>query len=376
MKKYEKIKKTGKIRGLKAFTLVEMMITMAILAIIFIPLVKIMLSATKTWWFARAKMTIEQDGREALSFMNKEFQGAYKFSMGNLLYNAGFEGYYSDIDDRSQPTLWPSVDYGDVIYNRSASTAIVASGYASVTLAVANAQYDYLGPSGEGFEIIDDGDPDGDGDPKVMFAFKAKASTEAVLSTDITGSIELSGSVIFSTGITIGISSTTWTEFVKVHTLAPGANYKVVFKTTNGGVIIDEVSVRPILSRLYNFDLTANVTGYMYVSQTAGGAPGEPESMFKIDERLTKSGHIIKRLNCYSVEYEVSGPISGIRTRFYNALAENIRKLEFKLDSPNLEVDGTDAPITITLQMGAKVRGRKYGDPTKFTLRKTIYPRK
>jgi len=375
MKKYEKIKKAERLKSVKAFTMIEMMITMAILAIIFIPLVKIMTSSTRTWWFARAKMTIEQDGRDALSFMNKEFQGAYRFSMGNLLYNAGFEGYYPDIDDKSQPTLWPPADYGDVTYNRSASTAIVASGYASVTLEVPNAQYAYLGPSGEGFEIIDDGDPDGDGDPEVMFAFKAKASTGAVVATDITGTVELYGSVKLSTGTETGvpISSTTWREFVSVGTLAPSANYKVVFKTTNGGVIIDDVSVRLILSRLYDFDLTSNVTGYIYVSQTAGGAPGEPESMFKIDERLTKSGHIIKRLNCYSVEYEASSSISGIKTRFYNALAENIRQLEFVIESPS---EGTDSPITIKLQMGAKVRGRKYGDPTKFTIRKTIYPRK
>ena len=367
MKKYEKI--AERLKSAKAFTMIEMMITMAILAIIFIPLVKIMTSSVRTWRFARAKMTIEQDGRDALSFMSKEFQGAYRFSMGNLLYNAGFEGYYPDIDDRSQPTLWPPADYGDVTYNRSASTAIVASGYASVTLEVPNAQYAYLGPSGEGFEIIDDGT----GGTEVMFAFKAKASTGATVATDITGTVELYGSVKLTVASGVGISSTTWQEFVSTVTLAPSANYNVVFKTTNGGVIIDDVSVRPISSLLYDFALTANVTGYIYVSQTAGGAPGEPESMFKIDERLTKSGHIVKRLNCYSVEYEASSSISGIKTRFYNALAENIRHLEFVIERPS---EGTDSPITIILQMGAKVRGRKYGDPTKFTIRKTIYPRK
>ncbi|MBA3064999.1 hypothetical protein FP828_00730 [bacterium] len=314
-------------------------------------------------------MTIEQDGRDALSFMNKEFQGAYRFSMGNLLYNAGFEGYYTDIDDRSQPSLWPPIEPGDKFYNRSASTAVVASGYASVTLAVSDARYEYEGPAGEGFEIIDDGT----GKTEVMFAFKAKASTGALIATDITGSVELYGAEKLKVESGVGISSTTWQEFFSTGTLAPAANYKVVFRTANGGVIIDDVSVRPIISRLYDFEKTANTTGYIYVSQTAGGAPGEPESMFKIDERLTKSGDIIKRLNCYSVIYEASGPMSGIKTRFYNALAENIRSLEFKIESP---AEGTNSPITIILQLGAKVRGDKYGDPTKFTLRKTIYPRK
>jgi len=369
MKKYEKITKAEKIRGSNGFTLVEMMITMAILSIVFIPLVKIMMSSTKTWWFARAKMTIEQDGRDALSFINKEFQGAYRFSMGNLLYNAGFEGYYPDIDDRSQPTLWPPADYGDVTYNRTASTAIVASGYASVTLEVANAQYEYSGPEGDGFKIL----ASSGGPTEVMFAFKAKASPAAALATDITGTVELSGSVKLTAASGVGISSTTWQEFVTVGNLAPSAGYKVVFKTTNGSVIIDDVSVRPISSLVYDFALTPNVTGYMYVSQTAGGAPGEAESIFKMDERKTKRGHIIKRLNCYSVLYEASSPDSGVTTRFYNALAENIRHLEFVIELPS---EGTDSPITIILQMGAKVRGREYGDPTKFTIRKTIYPRK
>ncbi len=363
------MKKSEKHRG--AFTLVEMMITMAILAVIFIPLVKIMMSATKTWWFARAKMTIEQDGRDALSFINKDFQGAYRFSMGNLLYNAGFEGYYLDIDDRPQPSIWPKADYGDVFYNRSASTAIVASGYASVTLMAANMPYTYTGPGGGGFEIRG-----GAGGTQVMFAFKAKASTNAVVATDVTGSVELYGAVQFSTGSGVGISSTTWTEFVKVSTLTPSVEYNVVFKTTNGGVIIDEVSVRPVSSLLYDFQLAANVTNYMYVTQTSGGAPGELESMFKIGDRATKSGDIIKRLNCYSVDYVSDGSEWGINARFYNALAENLRHLEFRLDSADLESDGTNAPITIILQMGAKVRGDKYGDPTTFTIRKTVYPRK
>ncbi|MBA3052857.1 MAG: prepilin-type N-terminal cleavage/methylation domain-containing protein [Candidatus Omnitrophica bacterium] len=365
------MKKSEKRRG--AFTLVEMMITMAILAVIFIPLVKIMMSATKTWWFARAKMTIEQDGRDALSFINKEFQGAYRFSMGNLIYNAGFEGYYNDILDRDQPMLWPAADYGDVMYNRSASSAVVASGYASVTLNAAGSQYAYIGPGGEGFEII--GDAAG---TEVMFAFKAKASTNAVVATDVTGSVELFGvplSPAFDVASGVGISSTTWTEFVSTYTLAPSANYNVVFKTTNGGVIIDEVSVRPIKSVLLDLvaPLTVNVTSYIYVSQTSGGAPGEPESMFRIDNRNTKSGDVIKRLNCYSVEYVAGSPDAGITTRFYNALAENLRQLEFRIELPS---EGTNSPITIRLQMGAKVRGDKYGDPTTFTIRKTVYPRK
>jgi len=369
MKKYKKTKTAGKIRGSKGFTLVEMMITMAILSIVFIPLVKIMMSSTKTWWFARAKMTIEQDGRDALSFINKEFQGAYRFSMGNLLYNAGFEGYYPDTEDRDQPTLWDPTTYGDTMYNRTASTAIVASGYASVTLEAAPSQYGYCGPAGEGFEIR----ASSGGPTRVMFAFKAKASTGAIIPTDITGTVELSGSVILSTGISIDLSSTTWQEFVAVGDLEPSEEYKVVFNTLNGSVIIDDVSVRPISSLVYDFALTPNVTGYMYVSQTAGGAPGEAESIFKMDERNTKSGHVIKRLNCYSVVYEASSPDSGVTTRFYNALAENIRHLEFKIELPS---EGTDSPITIILQMGAKVRGREYGDPTTFTIRKTIYPRK
>lgn len=361
------MKKSEKHRG--AFTLVEMMITMAILAIIFIPLVQIMMSATKTWWFARAKMTIEQDGRDALSFINKEFQGAYRFSMGNLIYNAGFEGYYSDILDRNQPMLWPAADYGDVMYNRSASSAVVASGYASVTL-IASVPYAYNGPGGDGFEII--GDAAG---TEVMFTFKAKASTNAVVATDVRGSVELFGAEQFFVESGVGISSTTWTEFVKIGTLAPSANYNVVFKTTNGGVIIDEVSVRPIKSVLLDIvaPLTVNVTSYIYVSQTSGGAPGEPESMFRIDNRSTKSGDVIKRLNCYSVEYVAGSPDAGIKTRFYNALAENLRQLKFEIELPS---EGTNSPITIVMQMGAKVRGDKYGDPTTFTIRKTVYPRR
>ena len=84
-----------------------MMITVAILGVIFIPLVRIMTASLKNWWMTRAKLTIQSDGRQAMSYMSKEFQGAYRYSMGNLLYNAGFEGCYMDDLQRNQPYLWP-----------------------------------------------------------------------------------------------------------------------------------------------------------------------------------------------------------------------------------------------------------------------------
>ena len=357
------------------FSLVEMMIAVAILAVIFVPLVKIMTASLKTWWFTRAKMTIQSDGREAMSYMSKEFQGAYRYSMGNLLYNAGFEGCFMDSDLKYQPYLWPAANYTDIVYNQTASTVVVASGYASVTLKNGGARYRYTGPEGNGFKIEKDG-------TEVVFSFRAKVSSGATAATDITGEVNVQyGANIFSTGTAgVSLSSTTWQRFVVVGAIPDAAqNYEVAFKTTNGNAVVDEVSVIPTHSVLLDPDsANINVSYYMYVSQTAGGAPGEPESLFKIDERMLKGGGIMKRLNCYSVEYSATGAASGVKTRFYNALAENLRKIEFILDAPptDLAVKGPDTPVTIVMQMGTKVKGKSADDPTKFTLRTTIYPRK
>ncbi|MDO8734093.1 MAG: prepilin-type N-terminal cleavage/methylation domain-containing protein, partial [Elusimicrobiota bacterium] len=83
-----KIKMKNKKRGV---TLVELMVVVALMAIIFIPLVQIFKSFTNAWWAGKARMTVQAEARDAMYWFTKDMKGAYRHTIGNLVRNGGFD---------------------------------------------------------------------------------------------------------------------------------------------------------------------------------------------------------------------------------------------------------------------------------------------
>ncbi len=357
----------------KSFTLVEMLITVVILGIIFIPLVKIMVSSLRTWWMSKSKMTIQEDGRESLAYLVNEFKGSFRYSLGSLISNGGFEGAtYDQTTGIETPSWWQVPDGEDIAYILSASTNYVCSGVYSIRLHAPGVTYAYNGSGNNGFSVDYD-------ISKLILCFKAKAYP-GTGPTDITGEIKQDGvaTSVISTGTAgaVTLSSSTWERFTVIGSISAGDNYRVVFNTANGDVLIDNVSVVPKESILLTMDPseTPNVSGYKYESQVTGGMTAVKETEIRIEQRASSSGNTIKRLCLYRIDS--SGGTNPVYVvRFYNALAENVKELKFILDAPDAEVatKGYDVPVTIDFKLGINVKFK--GGPTYFTLRTTIFPR-
>ncbi|MCD6413655.1 MAG: prepilin-type N-terminal cleavage/methylation domain-containing protein [Elusimicrobia bacterium] len=353
----------------KSFTLVEMLITVVILGIVFIPLVKIMVSSLRTWWMSKSKMTIQEDGRETLAYIVNEFKGSFKYSLGSLISNGGFESAtYDQVTGVETPSWWQMPSGDDTVYILSASTDYVSSGVYSIRLH-APGTYAYNGSGNDGFSTTAD-------IKNLVFSFKAKAYPGAG-PTDITGEIRQDGvaTALLSTGTAgaVTLSSSTWRRFTAVEPTFPsGENYRVRFNSTNGDVLIDEVSVVPETSILVSPTESANVSGYKYETQVTGGMTSVKETEIRIEQRTSSSGNTINRLCLYRIDS--SGGTNPVYVaRFYNALAENVKELKFILDSPEVATKGPDVPVTIELKLGIEVKFT--GHPTYFTLRTTIFPR-
>lgn len=80
--------KNKKINGV---TLVELMVVVALMAIIFIPLVRIFKSFTNAWWAGKARMTIQAEARDAMYWFTKDMKSTYRHTIGNLVRNGGFD---------------------------------------------------------------------------------------------------------------------------------------------------------------------------------------------------------------------------------------------------------------------------------------------
>ncbi len=94
------IKLKNKKRGV---TLVELMVVVALMAIIFIPLVQIFKSFTNAWWAGKARMTVQAEARDAMYWFTKDMKSAYRHSIGNMVRNGGFD---SPDNISSVPTGW------------------------------------------------------------------------------------------------------------------------------------------------------------------------------------------------------------------------------------------------------------------------------
>jgi len=350
-------------KHLTGFTLVELLISMVILTIVFLPLIKIMTSSFRSWWFSKRKMTIQEDGREVMSFLRKEAEAAFRYSLGSYVYNGGFE---ERDEAENKPSGWV---LANADFNMTASTSPVYSGFSSVSLHPGGSVYTKLLDAFM-FDVPRDID-------NVVFSFKAKSSSSTP--SDITGEVMQSGSPVITVSAA-SVSTSTWQTIVTTATLPQGDDYYVVIRSNNGDICVDEVSLVPQTSILVHPTESATMLldgkpAYTYTSQlfhsadvSAGSSVGYNQSAIRVETRTSKSGRTIYRLLLYTIQS--SG--DALKTKFYNALGENINMLEFILDSTELSTKGPDVPVTIILRMEAPVTG---GENIYYTLRTTVYPR-
>ena len=350
-------------KHLTGFTLVELLITMVILAIVFLPLAKIMTSSFRSWWFSKRKMTIQEDGREIMSFLRKEVESAFRFSLGSYVYNGGFEERY---ETENIPAGWV---LANADFEMTASSSLVYSGFSSVLLHPGGSVYTKLLDAFK-FDVPTNLN-------NVVFSFKAKTSTTTP--SDITGEVMQAGSPVITVSAS-SVSTSTWQTIVTTATLPQGDDYYVVIRTNNGNICVDEVSLIPQTSILVHPTKSPTMLldgkpAYTYTSQlfhsadvSAGSSVGYNQSAIRVESRISKSGATIKRLLLYTIQS--SG--DTLKTKFYNALGENINMLEFILDSTELATKGPDVPVTIILKMETPVTG---GENIFYTLRTTVYPR-
>ncbi|HAX62198.1 MAG TPA: hypothetical protein DCX95_06585, partial [Elusimicrobia bacterium] len=85
-------------------TLVELMVVVALMAIIFIPLVQIFKSFTNAWWAGKARMTVQAEARDAMYWFTKDMKSAYRHGVGNMIRNGGFDT--PDSSPAQAPTGW------------------------------------------------------------------------------------------------------------------------------------------------------------------------------------------------------------------------------------------------------------------------------
>jgi len=87
----------------RGVTLVELMVVVALMAIIFIPLVQIFKSFINAWWAGKARMTVQSEARDAMYWFTKDMKSAYRHGIGNLVRNGGFD---SPDSSPQAPTGW------------------------------------------------------------------------------------------------------------------------------------------------------------------------------------------------------------------------------------------------------------------------------
>ncbi|MBI5573252.1 MAG: prepilin-type N-terminal cleavage/methylation domain-containing protein [Elusimicrobia bacterium] len=93
----------------RGVTLVELMVVVALMAIIFIPLVQIFKSFTNAWWAGKARMTVQAEARDSMYWFTKDMKSAYRHGVGNLVRNGGFD---SPDNISSVPTSWEKTAAG------------------------------------------------------------------------------------------------------------------------------------------------------------------------------------------------------------------------------------------------------------------------
>ncbi|MEA3506646.1 MAG: prepilin-type N-terminal cleavage/methylation domain-containing protein [Elusimicrobiota bacterium] len=354
----------------KGFTLIELMIVVAILGIVVLGLTKVFKTFLDSWWLSRTKLTTQEDAREAAYWIVKEFKGGRRTTLGSIVLNSGFEegsgdnvAYFWDIDYVS------ALDPVERRHSSSevASTATVRTGEYSLEIT----DFKSTGLSKD-FESK---------------PFDITNSTDYLLS----GWFRIEGATVNAFGIKdsgggidLSVPNTTppsegeWVNFSTTGIINRGTDYYLFVNyesvTETDTIYIDDVSLTPVRWVMID-DTGINVQRSTYYYTTQTGAGGETEGILHAmvaEEIATSDGDknrlVRKRFTQdWSVDdYNAIYNAGNWRTIGFNALADNISYLSFTQGGAS-----KDTPVNISIKVTGTPTG---GTEQEFDVRTQVYP--
>jgi|GEM_PF-6567352 len=352
------------------------MVVVALMAIIFIPLVQIFKSFTNAWWAGKARMTVQAEARDAMYWFTKDMKSAYRHTIGNLVRNGGFD---SPDNISSVPTNWEETAGG------------LPAGIVKIS-----------SPSTRGFCI---GVNQGAGiDYSSTFIFRLKKDVRYILSGKIAntqnganwsdGRISVEneiGTIFASTDTVLSVHTTSW-EILTANgngdgTFTVSSDVDCVIRLTNPGfagtvAYFENISVAPKMAVLVGTALTgewqvATVEGYPFVSemQTETGYT-KYLARYKIEVTTDSANVIINRIwrqRAKSADMASFTNDSNWESIDYNHIAEYCDELKIGYDVPTalLAQNGTDTGISMELVF-RRAAGGSVMQP--YSMKTYIYP--
>jgi len=346
----------------KGWTLVELIIVVAILGIIFIPLVRIMHSVLVSWWSGKAKLTIQEDAREILFYITQDLKASKRSTLGSIISNGSFEKYKGDPNNPTiwSPYYWLVSDISDIEYEFTSSTNVVHTGMFSVKIRE-TASITYSSEISVPYST------------SYIFSYWVRASSgNPTVTAEITGAgISLSTSIA---------APSSWGQYVSIVTLPQSdeLGLRITVQDTTGGleeVYIDDVSLTPKDAILLHPNSSLiNVDSYRYESQTTGAKTELDNFELKIETRKDNKGRTINRLMRYYLDFagDVTNPVPT--TLDYNDIGENIYRMEFKYPQPDSVIlsKGKDLPVQIILELRIPMPSGE--DYRNYKVTTSIYP--
>ena len=351
----------------KGFTLVELMIVVAILGIIILPLTRIFRLFVDIWWQSRAKLTTQQEAREAAYWIVKEFKGSRRTTLGSILINGGFE---RGIDG------WNIANSSGAARESSSSvvaTSTVRTGDHSLSVSGINTNSRIFSER-----------------------FTVTFSTDYILSgwfringaTITTFGVENAwGTIDLSTGTPVGgITSTAgsgdariWENRFAVGNLIVGTDYRIRIDynaDSDDTIYIDDVSLTPQRWSMVSGGNIVNSTFY-YTSQVGvGGELEAPLHSMVVVSRPRRGGDNVNQLARKRIGNE--GSYADVydggnwRTLGFNRLAENIHSLTFSYDEDAVVVSGKEIPLNIDIEFRSDIP--RQDEPRRFPVNTQVYP--
>ncbi|RLD16780.1 MAG: hypothetical protein DRI36_05180 [Caldiserica bacterium] len=352
----------------KGWTLVELIIVVAIIGIIFVPLVKIMHSVLVGWWSGRAKLTIQEDARDILYFITNDLKASKRTTVGSVIYNGSLEKFSGDPEDQSTwaPYFWYASDIDDIEYEFTESTNVVHSGMYSLRIR-------------EDTSILYTQDIVIPYESKYIFSYWVRATSGT---PSVVAELTATGfSVSVDTSFPVGTVPSNWRQVVWVGTVPQCDDLRIrisvynVHTTELDEVIVDDIALTPkemVLLDEENPD-NENIDAFNYESQTSGGRTELDNFRLLISTRTDNKGRIINRLMRYWVNIEGETTNPQLKTLDYNDIGENVYKVIFRYPQPDsvIESKGKDLPIEFELVMRITMPG---GGERFYRTRTSIYP--
>lgn len=345
----------------KGFTLIELMIVIAILGIIILPLTKIFRLFLDTWWQSRAKLTTQQEAREAAYWIIKEFKGSRRTTLGSILINGGFERGVAGSWDISNSSGAARESSSSVV-----ATSTVRTGDFSLSVTDITATDEIFS------EVF-----------TVTFSTVYILSGWFRINGAIVNEFEVESVPALSTGATTTAGTgdaRIWENRFSVGLLNAG-NHRIRINYTAGPgetIYIDDISLTPQRWNMVNNGVidVARSTFY-YTSQVGvGGALEAPLHSMVVVNRPRKGNVdgvnqlVRKRITPGNDESYTGGVYTAAnwRTLGFNRLAENIWDLTFRYGD---SVSGKEMPLHIDIVFRATTRPNETRD---FPVNTQVYP--